>query len=151
MATDVRGLFQNNRRREAHAVTATIPSIIEQADLRSGTAAVTLASGDYTTLTIPANVIVTSVSLVVTDPLAGGTVSAGTLAAKIGGTSVLTATTITAAGLTAGTGFPLLVSGNGADLVVTAAVTGIPETGGGQVVVEYTDFDRATMSYIGEE
>ena len=67
MATDIRGLFQNNRRREAHAVTCAVPFVLESADLREGKKQTELANGDYTVLTLPAGVIVTGANLIVED------------------------------------------------------------------------------------
>lgn len=149
MATDLRGLFQNNRRREAQAVVGTVPAIIEPADLREGTAEVVVASGDYTLLTLPNNVVVHNVYLVVDEAYDSAT--SATFTASIGGTSVFALpVNVKAVGLSAGTNVPLLVTGGTADVVATMAITGATTTGTAKLVIEYVDYDRGTMSYIGE-
>lgn len=145
--TDLRGLFQNNRRREVNAVTTVVPAIIEEADVRGGTAAVVAASGDYTLLSIPAGSVVTAIYLVVDDAY---DVTA-TLAATIGGVSVLAATSVAAVGITTGTATPMLITSATEDVVATMDVTGTPTKGAAKLVIEYVDYDRATMSYIGEQ
>ena len=108
-----------------------------------------VVSGDYTALTIPAGVIVTGVKLVVEEAYDSAT--SATLAVAIGGTAVLTATNVKAAALTDSTGnLPLLVTAD-ADLVGTFAIVGATTTGMAKVVVEFTDYNGATMSYIGEQ
>jgi len=150
MATDLRGLFENNRRREAHSVTGTVPAIIEQANLREGTAEVTVASGDYTLLSIPNNVLVTGISVVIDNAYDSAT--SATINAAIGATGIFTAAVdATTVGVTAGINFPLLVTGGTADLVATMAITGATTKGTAKILIEYVDYDRATMSYIGEE
>ena len=111
MAKDIRGLYQNNRRREAHAVTCSVPFVLEEADLREGKPAVTLTTGDYTTLTLPGNIIVKSVNLVVTDAeLFDG--AGSKVAVKIGTVSAVADTAVDAAGLTKGVtaSFPMLIT-----------------------------------------
>jgi len=149
MATDLRGLFENNRRREVNAVTTAIPYVIEAADVREGTAEVVAASGDYTVLTLPAGVLLTSISLIMeTDSLYG---AASTAAISVGGSSVLAATAINAAGVTAATA-PVLVEGGSADVVITLVVAGTNTAESTvRVAYEYIDYARATMSYIGEQ
>lgn len=150
MATDIRGLYTNNRRREMNAVTLQLPYVMEDADLREGTAVVNSAAGDYTALTLPDGVLVKSITLIVStgEEYAG----AATVAATIGGTSVLAATTIAAAGVTESTtNLPLVTEGD-ADVVLTlAAVEASSDIANIKVVVEYIDYARATMSYIGEK
>ena len=146
MATDLRGLFQNNRRREHNAVTVTVPAVITPADLRTGTAAVLAAAGTYTLLTIPAGSVISRAYLVIDDAYDSTT---ATIAVSIGATAVLTATTCKVVGLTASTGgLPLLITAP-PDVVATSALTGTVTTGTAKFVIEFVDYDRATMSYIG--
>ncbi len=150
MAKDLRGLFSNNRRRETNAVTSSVPFILEPADLREGTAAVQVTSGDYTTLSIPSGCIVTQATIIVEEGAEYG--ASSTAAVKVGSTELVPATAIDTAGITIGSAVPILVSGGSEDVVITMVSTGTStENSVVKVVVEYTDYDRATMSYIGEE
>ncbi len=144
------GLFSNNRRREAQAVVGTLPYAIESADLREGTAAVVATNELYTLLNFPDNVVITSVSLVVET---GCEFAAGTALVKIGSTTVIPATTVATAGITASDDCPLLLEGDNALTVTPASLTVTDANADARlrVVVEYIDFDRATMSYIGED
>jgi len=150
MAKDIRGLFQNNRRREAHAVTAALPFTLDTADLREGTPAVELASGDYTVLTLPMGVLVTGAYLVVEEDNAfDGTVTAQ---AKIGTVALFSAAidcTKIGPSLGKAASFPILTSTN-EDVTVTMDVTSATK-GSVKIVLEYIDYNRATMSFIGEE
>lgn len=148
MATDIRTKFQNNRRRETSAVTVSFPAVIEPAELRTATAAVVAASGTYTGVTLPAGTIVKGISLVVDEAFDSAT--SATLAATIGGTSVLAATNVKVLGLTTSTtNLPMLLTSN-ADLVGTFAIVGAPTKGCAKIVVDYISYDGATLSYIGE-
>lgn len=149
MATDLRGKFQNNRRREASAVTVTLPAVLADADLRAGTSAVIAANGDYTGLTLPAGTLITGVKLLVDEAFDSAT--SATLAVAIGGTAVVTATNIKALGLTNATGNVPMVLTSSADLVGTFAFVGAPTVGNAKVIVEYVSYNGATMSYIGAE
>ena len=150
MATDIKGKFENNRRRETSAVTAEFPLILEGEDIREGTAEVTLVDGAYTASTIPAGTIVTGLRLVVDEAFNSGT--SATLSATIGGTSVLGATTVAALGLTdSTTNLPMLVTAN-ADLEGTFTFVGTAATeGNAKIVIEYTTYNGATLSYLGED
>lgn len=148
MATNIKGLFQNNRRREASALTATFPAVIESADLRAGTAEVVVASGDYTAATIPAGVVITNVFTVVDDVF--DSVTSATLTGKVGATAVTAAVDVKAAGLTkSSTNLPMLVTAD-ADFTGTFAIVGATTTGTAKLVIEYITYDGATMSYLGE-
>ena len=150
MAKDLRGLYQNNRRREVNAVTVSVPYVLTAADLREGTAAVVATSAAYTTLTIPGGALITGVSLIVEKDVMYGTGS--TAQVKIGGIEVVAATAIDAAGATASTAVPILIEGLGEDVEVTLVVAGTPnEKAVARVVITYADYDLATVSFIGEE
>ena len=85
--------------------------------------------------------------MVVTDAEVYGALSTATI--EIGATTVLAATTIAAGGVTAGT-VPLLLD-SAEDLKVTLVVAGTAtDNSNVNVVVEYIDYNRATMSYLGE-
>ena len=148
---DLRGLFQNNRRREAQAVVGKLPYSIEPADIREGTDAVVATNEAYTLCTLPDNVIVTGAYLVVET---GSEFVAGTCQVAIGGTVVIPALTdLTTAGITASDDAPLLLEGQN-DIIITPASLTVDEGNAlaeTKVVVEYIDYDRATMSYIGED
>ncbi len=148
---NLKGLFENNRRRESQAITGKLPYSIEAANLREGTAEVVATNEAYTLVTLPDNVIVTNAFLVVET---GSEFAAGTCAVTIGGTTVIPSTTsLTAAGITASSDAPLLLEGSN-DVVITPAaltVTSANSNAVVKVVVEYIDYDRATMSYIGED
>jgi len=148
---DLRGLFENNRRRETNAVVGELPYSIESADLRSGTAATVATNEAYTLVSVPSNVVVTNVFLVIET---GSEFVAGTCTVTLGGTEVIPAlTSLTTAGITASTAAPLLLEG-AQDLVITPASLTVDSGNANavaKVVVEYIDYDRATMSYIGEE
>ena len=148
---DLRGLFANNRRREAQAAVGTLPYAIADADIREGTAAVVATNEAYTLLTLPDNILVTSVDLIVET---GGEFVAGTATVTIGATTVIPALTdLTTAGITSSDDCPIIVEGS-ADVVITPASLTV-DAGNAlakvKVVIGYVDFDRATMSYIGEE
>ena len=148
MATDIRGRYENNRRRCKDAVTTQFPLVMQEADLREGTAEVHAVSGDYTALTIPGGVIVTGIRLVVDEAFDSAT--SATLAAAIDGTSVLAATDVKTLGLTnSTTNLPMLVTAN-ADLVGTFAIVGAGTVGNAKIVVDFVDYDGATLSYLGE-
>ena len=146
MNKDLKGLFQNNRRREAHSVTLTIPAMIAPADIREGTPAEFVVAGDILELIeLPANIIITDMCVVVTDPMDAGV----TLKADIDTTSIVAAAACDTVGLTkAATADPVLVV---EPTLVTAVITGTPTVGAVQIVISYVDFKRATMSYIGED
>ena len=151
MAKDLRGLFQNNRRRESHAVVGTVPFVLESADLREGKKELDLTTGDYTLLTIPANVLVTGATMVVEE--AGVFDGAGTkVSAKLGTVSIMGDAAVDAAGVTKGTAasFPLLTTTE-QDVIATATVAGKGTKGVAKLVISYVDYGRATMSYIGED
>jgi len=148
MATVLTGLYQNNRRREVCGVTGKLPFVLEAADLREGTAVVNAASGEYTLGVLPAGIVVTAAYLAVTTGEVYGAASTATI--EIGSTTLLAATTIAAAGITAGTSVPLLLDSE-ANLTVTLVVAGTATDNSNlNVVVEYIDYNRATMSYLGE-
>ena len=147
MATkNLRGLFQNNRRREAHSVTITIPALIEAADLREGTPDEFVVAGDtLELLELPGNIIITEMCVVVTDPMDAGV----TLKADIDAASIVVAADCTTAGLTkAATTDPILVT---APTLITGVISGTPTIGSVDIVISYVDYKRATMSYIGED
>lgn len=147
MAQDLTGLYENNRRREVNGVTGKLPFVLAPASLREGTAAVNAISDVYTLGKIPAGVVITGAYLVVTDAEVYGALSTATI--EIGATTVLAATTIAAGGVTAGT-VPLLLD-SAEDLKVTLVVAGTAtDNSNVNVVVEYIDYNRATMSYLGE-
>ena len=144
---NLRGKFQNNRRREANVVTITVPVEVEGADLREGKAPVTLAPADLVQcLDVPAGVIITSVYLAITTP---STVAAS-VKFDIGADALMADTPINAAGLTNDPAFvPLLVTD---PQTIVCTMGGAAATDGeASLVVEYFDYTRATMSYIGEE
>jgi len=155
MATkSLMGMFQNNRRREAHSVTCTIPAVIATADPRENIPNDELiAVGDVLELLeIPANVIVTEACIVVTDPMDSTTC---TLKLDID-TIVLAAAAPVAADNTsalvdASTNLPALITAPTKVTATVVALTGILTRGSAKLVLSYIDFDRATMSYIGEQ
>lgn len=150
MATDIRGLYENNRRREVNAVTSTVPYVLEPADLREGTAEVVVTSGDYLTISIPSGCVVTAADLVIESGAEFGTGS--TAAISIGGSSVIPAHAIDVAGLTVGTTVPVLIHGDSEDVVITVVAAGTStEDSVIKVVIEYIDYTLATMSFIGVE
>jgi len=148
-AKNIKGLYSNNRRRETNAVTCSVPYVLGAADLREGTPQEVVITADaYTCLTIPANCIVTAVNLVIEAGAEYGTGS--TVGVKLGAIDVITAGATDAAGLIAGTNVPALVDGSSEDLIITPALAGTStEDSVIKVVVEYTDYDLATVSYIG--
>ena len=153
MATNksLMGLFQNNRRREAHSVTCTLPAVISSADLREGTPVETLEAVTYDLLEVPANVIITDVCLVVVDVMDKAVTATLDLADATAPVSLLAATALDAAALTAGTNLPVLVTvPTKLTATVAGTVAGLTE-GTAKFVVSYIDYDRATMSYIGEQ
>ncbi len=147
MATkNLRGLFQNNRRREAHSVTISIPALIEPADLREGTPDEFIVAGDtLELLEIPGNVIITDMCIVVTDPMDAGV----TLKADIDVTPIIAAGDCATVGLTkSATTDPILVT---QPTLITGVITGTPTVGSVDIVISYVDYKRATMSFIGED
>lgn len=147
---DLRGLFQNNRRREVSAVTGTLPYAIEAADIREGTAEVVATNEAYTLITLPAGIIVTGVSLIVET---GREFVAGTVSASVGATVVIPLLTdLTTAGVTVSDDTPIVLEAD-TDITITPASLTV-DAGNAKarvrVIVEYTDFSRATMSFIGE-
>ena len=147
MATSLKGRFQNNRRREVNAVTATFPFVLQDADVRTATAEVKMTSGEYIGLTLPANCIVTGVHLVVTDVFNG---AGSTAAVEIGGTAAIAATSVTAEGITTSASVPMLLT-SASDVKVTMVIAGSGTKGECQVVIDYIDYTCATMDYIGAE
>ena len=147
MATDIRGLFENNRRRTVDAVTTTFPAVLQEGSLRDGTAATVVESGTYTALTLPKGVIVTGVKLVVDEAFDSAT--SATLAVKLGTTAVVAATTVKTAALTAtNSNMPMLLTAD-TDVIGTFAITGATTKGIAKVVIEFIDYNGATTSYIG--
>jgi len=148
---DLRGLFKNNRRREINAVVGTLPYAIADADLRTGDAAVVATNEAYTLVTLPAGTVVTGVNLLVET---GSEFIAGTCKVDIGATTVIPALTdLTTAGITASDDAPLLLDA-AYDVVITPASLTVAAGNANAVVrveIEYVDYNRATMSYIGEE
>jgi len=147
---DLRGLFQNNRRREVQAVVGQLPYSLEDADLREGTSEVVATNEAYTLGTLPTGIIVTGVQLIVET---GSEFVAGTCDVAIGSTTVIPlATDLTTAGITASDDCPLLLEGDN-DIVITPASLTVDAGNAAanvKVIVEYIDYDRATMSFIGE-
>ncbi len=150
MATDIRGLFSNNRRRETNAVSGSVPFVLAPADLRTGTDVEEASNGGYTVLTLPAGVLVTGINAIIEE---GNEFSSGTFKATIGGTEVIPAATpLDTAGVVRSAAEHMLTTAGGADVVITLA--GGPagsEVSIVNLVIDYIDFNRATMSYIGEE
>ncbi len=148
------GLFQNNRRRESHSVTCTLPAIINSADLREGTPAETLDALTYDLIEIPANVIITDVCVVVTDVMDVAGTATLDLDDAAGVVNFLTAgVALETAALTAGdtSKLPVLVT---SPTKISSTVTGAGAAltkGEMKFVISYIDYDRATMSYIGEQ
>ena len=147
MATlDIKGLFENNRRKEASAVTMTLPAKIKDGELRTGTPDTLVTTGDVITLgTLPAGIIVTNVCGVVLDVMDAGTfkVDADTVAlfAALDGTTV---------GLTQGVpAAPFMVAVD-TDIVITATAGPTLPAGSVKIVIEYITIEGNTMSYLGE-
>lgn len=148
MATDLRGLFENNRRRETNAVTVSFPFNLGDADLRSGTPEKVMESGEYVGFTLPGGVIVTNAYLVVTDAFDG---AGSSIKVDIDTTNIIPALTdITTEGLTISAVTDMLVV-EPVDVKATMVIDGSGTKGVAEVVIEYIDYKRATMSYIGEE
>lgn len=148
MATDVRGLFGSNRRREVNAVTCTLPYVIGSEDIREGIAEVVLASGDYTVLTIPGNVILNTLSLVVPPGATFGVGSTATV--LVDGSVELPDGAIDSEGLDVAATMPMYLS-SPSDIVIRLALAGTStEAACVKLIMEFIDFDRATMDYIGE-
>ena len=149
MATDIRGLYQNNRRREVSAVVGALPFVLDDADLREGIAEVDIATGDYTVLTIPADMIITGVQMVVKeDNVFDG--AGTTMSLDIGGATVVALTPVDVPVFKDGVGLPLITT-SATDVIFAAVVAGSGTQGKVQAIITYIDYDRATMSYIGEE
>ena len=150
-AKNIKGLYSNNRRRETNAVTCSLPYELAPADLREGTAVELVITGDaYTALSIPANCIVDSVSLVIEEGAEYGTGT--TVGVKLGSVSIITGGAADAAGLVVGTNVPALVSGSSEDIIITPTLAGTSTSASTiKVVVKYTDYDLATVSYIGQD
>jgi len=127
-------------------VTLTLPAVIEAADLREGTPAIEAVVGEtYTLGTLPAGIIVTGVCIVVTDVMGTGV----TLKSDMGSAPLVAAADCATVGLTMSTTTDPVLLTTATD--VTAEITGNPTGGSVSVVIDYTDYERATMSYIGEQ
>ena len=149
MATDLTGLFQNNRRRESHSVTLTLPAVLEQANLREGKAVVTAPDATAIILgVLPAGLIITDMCVVVTDVMDAGITLKADLVDGATTTPVVAAAPLDAAGLTkSATADPVLTV---LDTQLVAELSGPVSKGAVQIVINYTDYARATMSYLGE-
>ena len=153
---DLRGLFSNNRRREVNGVTGVLPYSIADADIREGTVEVVLGNEASTLVTIPAGCLITEAYAVVetgSEFVAGeAIVSIGSVAEVIG--VAITPIDLTTAGVTSPEAvLPIITEADTDVVVTTTAVTVDAGNAKAQlrVVLAYTDYKRATMSYIGED
>lgn len=148
MATDLRGLYENNRRRETSAVTVSFPFVLGESDLRAGTPAETMVSGEYIGFTLPGGVIVTNAYMVITDAFDG---VGSTIKVDIDTTTIIPAlTSLTAEGLTISAVSDMLIT-EPVDVKATVVIAGSGTKGEAEIVIEYIDYKRATMSFIGVE
>jgi len=146
---DLSTQFQNNRRREAAAVTAAIPFSLSEGDLREGTAGETLVTGDYVVAKLPAGVLVTEAFLVVEpENVFDGAAGVTKVGITIDGSSMIASTDVTIVQTKKGAGTAKVTTAE-TDVVASVVIDAATTTGKASIVLRYIDYSRGTMSYLG--
>jgi len=141
-------VFGNNERREANLVTGALPAVLAPADLREGLPQETLISGDtYNVIKLPGGIVVSNAYVVVDDAMDGSIV----VAVAIGtGTPVpiVAAADCNTVGVTLHADWLETLITDDTYVTMIPTVTTPATQGSVKVVIEYTDYNRSTKSFI---
>jgi len=145
---NLKSRYGNTERRETNGVTASLPAMLTEA-YRSTPKEVVLTATEYTVTTIPANVLITKISYIVTEAFTPATTATASI--KLGATVLDAALNLKVVGATASAVVaPTYVTAN-TDVTITPTFVGAAtndELGIVKVLIEYNDFNRDTGSYL---
>jgi hypothetical protein len=148
MATlNLKGRYGNTERREVNAVRAALPFLLEGA-YRNEPKQVVLTGDIHTVCKIPADILITKITYIVTEAYTQATSAVASI--KLGATELDAALNLKVAGATASAATaPILVTAE-TDVTVTPTFVGAEASDAGEVlvIIEYTDYNRDTGSYI---